>query len=421
MSVVRAVANFKTTISSKITSTDTGWALTDATDTKGTTIPDGLYGFTLEEGTNNEEHIVATIVSGAITAAVRGIDPVDGQTSVAALKKSHRRGASIKITNHPGLIRVILAMLGELKTGASLLKVGDGTDQDIYYYFFNGDANKPYLKYDKTTNKVLLSNDGINEIDIAAGGSGLTAGNGIQLIAGAITVKFASGNGLEFDTSNLRVMIKASEGLGRDANGLFVNKTQTFVWTAQHTFQNILDISNPINWKLNNIAFSGTMTLLNEATTFFGATDLTGAEAETLSNGSDGGALHYHAAKCGTYSKNLADASGTDTIAHGLGRTPKYLRISAVLGATADSYTFSSIGVYNGSAIASVYTLQHNYDGGHDHGSSSTKIIYTGSTGGNPSDYQQSAVPTMDATNISLAWTKVGAPTGVIPYVWEVW
>lgn len=39
-------------------------------------------------------------------------------------------------------------------------KIGDGTDADIYLYFNNADANKPGVRYNKTTNKIEQSRDG---------------------------------------------------------------------------------------------------------------------------------------------------------------------------------------------------------------------------------------------------------------------
>jgi len=55
--------------------------------------------------------------------------------------------------------------------------------------------------------------------------------------------------------------------------------------------------------------FTGTTSNLNEASTFFGATDISGAEAETLSNGSSADALHTH-----TYSEKIHVAAASVTV-----------------------------------------------------------------------------------------------------------
>lgn len=126
------------------------------------------------------------------------------------------------------------------------IKLGDGTSAlDKIITADNGDANEPFVKYNETSGKWEISNDGVNSYDPEDGGSGVTAGDAILIDGGAINVKTKESSGihvtgdevaleldldpgLEFNDNGLRIKIKPNEGLGRDASGIFLDKTQSF-------------------------------------------------------------------------------------------------------------------------------------------------------------------------------------------------
>jgi hypothetical protein len=117
--VPSVVAAFQTSLASKLTSSETStMTLVSGTTGDGTTL-NGTYGFTLDEGTSNKEYILATCVDTACTSLVRGISVNTGTSSVAALKKEHRRGASVKITDYP-----LLAIITNILTGGDSLPSG---------------------------------------------------------------------------------------------------------------------------------------------------------------------------------------------------------------------------------------------------------------------------------------------------------
>ncbi len=104
------VADFQTSLAQKLTSTETGsMTLTSGATDDGTTL-NGLYGFTLDEGTSNKEYVIATCVNTACTGLTRGISVVTGSSSISALRKEHRRGASVKITDYP-ILSIMIRML----------------------------------------------------------------------------------------------------------------------------------------------------------------------------------------------------------------------------------------------------------------------------------------------------------------------
>ena len=121
--------------------------------------------------------------------------------------------------------------------------------------------------------------------------------------------------------------------------------------------------------------------------------------------------------KNGTITRDMTAASGAVTTAHGLGRTPNFIRITVNQDDTV--YISPQAGTYNGTTIALIYKQEYNDGTGDSWSTSSAKIIYSGKLGSNPSEYSQSAVPTFDATNITLTWTKVGSPTGTMNILWE--
>jgi len=126
------VANFETSLQSSITSTATSMTLVSGTDTAGNNLS-GYNCFTIDEGTSIEEHVCGTASGTAITSMIRGIDPIDGNLEVTALKKAHRRAASIKATNFP-ILGIIARVLNGNETLPALIQyattVGDPTDDD---------------------------------------------------------------------------------------------------------------------------------------------------------------------------------------------------------------------------------------------------------------------------------------------------
>lgn len=198
MSLPKVLANFTTSLATKISSTASSLTLSRSTDPDGTTLS-GQYILTLDEGTSVEEHMLVTLAGSAGTIDTRGLSKVDMTTSVAGNKFAHDRGAETKITNAV-LVRILSELNGTTRNNAAtgtsgqVWRVGDGTDLDVFYYAQNADASKPYVKYDSATNKWLISNNGVDSYDPQAGGSGVTAGAGIQITAGSVSTKLnASG------------------------------------------------------------------------------------------------------------------------------------------------------------------------------------------------------------------------------------
>lgn len=113
----------------------------------------------------------------------------------------------------------------------------------------------------------------------------------------------------------------------------------------------------------------------------------------------------------GTATKNSADASTTQTIAHGLGRVPKYIKITAI-GSSGASASPLAIATYDGTTqnSTSIYVT----GGGPVQTATNTFTLNATNTSGTTV-----GVITFDATNISIVWTKSGSPSGTYFMVWE--
>lgn len=109
------VATFQTSLQASITSSATSFTLVTGTDKAGNTLS-GYMCFNIDEGTSIEEFTCGSVSGTSVTSAIRGIDPVDGDLEVTALKKAHRRGASVKITNYPAL-----GILGRILSGTETI------------------------------------------------------------------------------------------------------------------------------------------------------------------------------------------------------------------------------------------------------------------------------------------------------------
>jgi len=122
----KAYALFETTLQDNITSAGTSMTLVTGTDKEGTNLA-GTIGYIIDEGTASEEFVIGATTATAVTSMARGVSSSDGTTEVAENKKAHRKGASIKITNHPLLIRLYRIANGDDAFPDNAQTLGDGS------------------------------------------------------------------------------------------------------------------------------------------------------------------------------------------------------------------------------------------------------------------------------------------------------
>lgn len=115
-------------------------------------------------------------------------------------------------------------------------------------------------------------------------------------------------------------------------------------------------------------------------------------------------------------SRSAATASGNLVIPHGLGTTPKFIRITTLYGGGVASKGIS-VGVYNGTVVSVTYSTAENSA---NSGANNTNIVYVVVSDASPNI--QTATVTMDATNITLAFTKGGTNGAeTLAILWEAY
>lgn len=122
------VAFFQSSLQASISSSATSFTLVSNTDKAGTTLASSTYAFVIDEGTASEEMIIADCFPGGAKTcanAIRGVSVVTGTTTVSALQKAHRRGASVKITDGPLLLSITRTLNG-IGTFPSVLSYASG-------------------------------------------------------------------------------------------------------------------------------------------------------------------------------------------------------------------------------------------------------------------------------------------------------
>lgn len=136
-----ATALFETSLAAPITASTTSMTLT-ANSVRGGTSLSGYQCFTIDEGSAQSEFVCGTVSGTSVTSMERGLSPADGTTETSSLKFSHRRGASVKITDFPLLQRI------------TQQNTGSGTFESA-------------IKYAESVSTSTLSSDGQNLASVA--------------------------------------------------------------------------------------------------------------------------------------------------------------------------------------------------------------------------------------------------------------
>jgi hypothetical protein len=172
----KAYALFETSLQDSITSSATSMTLIGGTDKDGSALS-GTVGFIIDEGTASEEFVIGSVTGTAVTSMLRGVSVADGTTEVAGNKKAHRKGATVKITDHPVLIRVYRVMNGDDSSGSNVLRIGDEANTANKSFIFDSGESSGYdpeVRYDYAANQLKFRRRGetsLTEIPLSLRGT----------------------------------------------------------------------------------------------------------------------------------------------------------------------------------------------------------------------------------------------------------
>ena len=239
--VPTAIALFETSLASSISSSATSFTLVSATDSAGNTMASSTYGFIIDEGTASQEMVLADCTATACTNVIRGLSPITGTTTVSSLRKEHRRGASVKITDGPQLLIL------------SRILNGEGTLPNAIYYgtlSTSSIANNP-------NRRIIPTADYVDDVASAGCANAGTATRGCiefataleaasSTVIGSTGATLAYGNGMATDTP-AQSSVSASKIVMSDLTGYikqrWINLTEAFAFTGAATFGSTVGIT----------------------------------------------------------------------------------------------------------------------------------------------------------------------------------
>lgn len=374
-SLGKVVADFSTTLNLKTAIGATSATLDSATDDDGVALPTWTYFLTLDRKSANKEYIKCTLTSTALT----DIYHVSRQGALTSgTTKPHRKGATVEITDF-AIIKKMLDLL-------------DGTT-DL-------NASVP-LKYDATAtisnSNHLATKAYVDGVAIAGGADASTTVKGITKLS---TAPASASNPIAVGDNDPRVpttdendALAGTSGTPSTSNKYVTNDDTATAATADKVARRLA---------------GGNITVVTESAN---------------NNSTNAASTAYVDATITTYknwttTKNAADASTTQTIAHGLGKTPKFVRIRAFCewaSGAGDSIPAISESVYNWTTQSSVSF----YTTGSSFASWAGTVDTTFTLNTNWYSGTQTWVITVDGTNISIAWTRTNNPTGTYTLLWE--
>ncbi len=344
------------------------------------------------------------------TGVVRGVrlEGIDYTTSGTGTASDFDQDSAV-FCNVSGVnfLMMIDAQQGGIATGGVLWRIGRLINENITVTAANGDVNEPYFRYDAATNQWIFSNDGVSSTPFGTG-AGVTGGSGITVAAGVISV----------NRSDTTAFVLNSSGAGDSGKAVILN--------ASGQFNSGFIPSVPDNTKvpLADYTTKGDILAATAASTpvavAVGANGLVLQADSAQATGMKWGATPLASAnfKSGVDTRSGTASNGTQVIAHGLGKIPAFLRMTGTtaFASPTQTYVFSQ-GTYDGSSTNSIQSFLDTNTPNASAGTDTTNILILNSNAG-----AQSATVTMDATNITLTWTRAGSGTNAatIALLWEV-
>jgi hypothetical protein len=388
VNIPKITKRFETSLASSLSAAGTTFTTVSATDDDGNALS-GLYALSIDVGNADVEDIIATVSGTTWTIVYRGIDADAPNTEVAGNKKAHRRGAPVVITDYPimGVLRNILNgddTLPNKLSYASHPTFSSNTELiDKKYADDLAIAGAPDAS---AIVKGIFEEATQAEIDADTA----TGGTNARLAVNPATLA-TSKYGTQLPSSGQKSALSGTSGTPGGGNKYVTNDDTAVAATADKVARrnSTGDITVPTTPTANTDAASKSY--------------------------ADGKAPVY---KTGQTSRASGSGTGTQNIAHGLGVTPKLVKITytqITAGGSNPAAFCSGVGTCTSTSDESC-TWTIGTDGVADlAGQTSGSIIRTANTIDTTS--WAAEVSALDATNITLNFTVAGNNTIYIQ--WE--
>ena len=426
-------ARLETILASAYAPTATTYNLALGTDINGTALA-GYYGLTIDGGTANEQFDVVTISGTTCTVVVRDCDPTNPLASRTRIVPTHGKGASVKITDYPlmGFIRSLLngdytfdnplsytaqpTWITQSTQLATVKKVEDNASQGA------ADSSTSIKGVTRMSVAPVTSNTpiavGDNDPRVPTQGENdALVGNNVAVAVGTGN-KFVTQTGLQVATETYTnttgsanaYVATFSPVIGGLGQGLPIRVKANFTNTGPATL---------------NVSGLGAVPILKNGTLPLAAADI--VSGNVFSAVYDGANFQLQSPVAnnpvsfasGVTSRTLG-TTGTQTIAHGLGKAPKYVKLAASLNATG---TISSVGTYNGTTMATLVIGNNTFGNSSNTSPASTNtsaVIVLRTNDYSGADATALATIAVDSTNITLTWANgASTPSGTASILWE--
>ncbi len=109
--LTKVVANFETSLATKLANGATSGSLTSVTDKNAVTIPSGKYCMIIDRGTGDEEHLIFDL-SGTSISNIYSVSRQGVQTAGVQNLNGHRAGAKCYLTDFVNLKIIVDIMNG---------------------------------------------------------------------------------------------------------------------------------------------------------------------------------------------------------------------------------------------------------------------------------------------------------------------
>jgi len=340
------------------------------------------------------------------TGVVRGIrlEGLDYTTGDSTLAIPANADSPIFMDVNPIYFYLMVqAMQGGVSSGGVSWIVGRNLNEDIKVFAGIGNTNNPFWGYDHSNNRWIFSNDGVSSTPFGTG-AGVSGGSGISVSSGVISV----------NTSDNTKFVSTSSGAGDSGKVPFLDGTGKLAtgFIPSGTDSSKVSLST-FTTKGDIVAATGSGAVARVAA---------GTNGQILiADSSQSAGVRYGTLtrRNGVDSSRSGNASsGSQTIAHGLGVIPTYVKITASCLANTKGVA-KSTGVFDGSGQNCGYEYMDSNTNTDDAALSAGKMIFLENGAGSAN--RQTATIAVDATNITITWTLGGTGLGTsINLLWEV-